>query len=85
MSALAEMVRGEARWRKVSWRRCTGDPLSARFAACRIRIADGPPQRIHDKGQQHMPGAEAGLVGEWRAWGERKYYLSNLPAGAPAS
>lgn len=29
-----------------------------------------------------MPGEEAWLVGEWRSSGERKYYLSNLPAGA---
>jgi len=27
-----------------------------------------------------MPGEEAWLVGEWRSSGERKYYLSNLPA-----
>jgi len=81
-SASAETVLAGARWRKVSWRRGTRGPLSARFAACRIRIADGPPQRIHDKGQQHMPGEEAWVVGEWRAAGERKYYLSNLPAGA---
>ncbi len=26
----------------------------ARFAAVRVRIADGPPQRIRDKGQQHL-------------------------------
>jgi hypothetical protein len=45
-------------------------------------IADGPPQRIHDKGQQHMPGEEAWLIGERRASGERKYYLANLPAEA---
>ena len=48
----------------------------------RVRIADGSPQRIHDKGMQHMPGEEAWLVGERRASGERKYYLSNLPAVA---
>ena len=47
-----------------------------------MRIADGSPQRIHDKGMQHMPGEEAWLVGERRASGERKYYLSNLPAVA---
>jgi SRSO17 transposase len=47
-----------------------------------VQIADGPPQRIHDKGMQHMPGEEAWLVGERRASGERKYYLSNLPADA---
>jgi len=56
--------------------------LAASFAAVRVRIADGPPQRIHDKGMQHMPGEEAWLVGERRASGERKYYLSNLPAVA---
>ena len=31
---------------------------------------------------QHMPGDEAWLVGERRASGERKYYLSNLPPDA---
>jgi len=25
--------------------------LKARFAAVRVRVADGPPQRIRDKGQ----------------------------------
>lgn len=66
-------------WKKVSWRRGTKGSLSARFATTRIRIADGLPQRIRDKGQQHMPGEEAWLIGEWRSSGERKYYLSNLP------
>jgi SRSO17 transposase len=56
--------------------------LAASFAAVRVRIADGPPQRIHEKGMQHMPGEEAWLVGERRVSGERKYYLSNLPAEA---
>ncbi|MFG1307457.1 IS701 family transposase [Xanthobacter autotrophicus] len=82
LSVSAETALAQARWRKVSWRRGTKGPLSARFASCRIRIADGPPHRIHDKGQQHMPGEEAWLVGEWRSSGERKYYLANLPAGA---
>ena len=56
--------------------------MAASFAAVRVRIADGPTQRIHDKGMQHMPGEEAWLVGERRASGERKYYLSNLPPDA---
>ena len=81
LSVSAETVLTGARWRKVSWRRGSKGPLSARFAACRIGVADGPPQHILDKGQQHMPGEEAWLVGEWRSSGERKYYLSNLPAG----
>jgi SRSO17 transposase len=80
LSAAAETLLNEANWRKVSWRRGVKGPLSTRFTALRIRVADGPPQRIHDKGQQHMPGEEAWLIGEWRSSGERKYYLSNLPA-----
>ena len=30
-----------------------------------------------------MPGDEAWLIGEHRASGERKYYLSNLPSSTP--
>ena len=71
---------GGAAWRTLSWRRGTKGAAQARFAAVRIRVADGPPQRIGDMGQQHLPGEEAWLVGEHRATGERKYYLSNLPA-----
>ena len=70
-----------AKWREVSWRAGTKGRLKARFAALRIRIADGPPQRIWDKGQQHLPGDEAWLIGEHRTSGEKKYYLANLPAG----
>jgi SRSO17 transposase len=47
-----------------------------------VRVADGPPQRIRDKGQQHLPGDEVWLIGEHRASGEKKYYLANLPAKA---
>jgi SRSO17 transposase len=50
------------------------------FAAVRVRVADGPPQRIRDKGQQHLPGDGAWLIGEHRISGEKKYYLANLPA-----
>ena len=49
---------------------------------CVVRTADGPPQRIRDKGQQHLPGDEAWLIGEHRPSGEKKYYLANLPAKA---
>ena len=85
LSVSAEAMLADAQWTKLSWRNGTKGPLQASFAAARIRIADGPPQRIHDKGQQHkgqqhMPGEEAWLVGECRPSGERKYYLSNLPA-----
>ena len=80
LSVPAETMLTGATWESLSWRNGTKGPLQASFAAARIRIADGPPRRIHDKGQQHMPGEEAWLVGECRASGERKYYLSNLPA-----
>jgi SRSO17 transposase len=82
LSVAAEMVLGEQPWRQVSWRMGTKGRLSAHFAALRVRIADGPPQRIHDMGAQHLPGEEVWVVGESRASGERKYYLSNLPADA---
>ena len=36
--------------------------------------------RIGDRVQQHLPGDEVWLVGERRASGEQKYYVSNLPA-----
>ena len=82
LSAPAEDGLAAAKWRGVSWRKGTKGPLAASVAAVRVRIADGPPQRIHDKGMQHMPGEEAWLVGERRASGERKSYLSNLPQDA---
>jgi SRSO17 transposase len=81
-SLSAEKTLASASWRTLSWRRGTKGPLRARFAAVRIRVADGAPQRIGDMGQQHLPGEEAWLIGEHRATGERKYYLSNLPADA---
>jgi len=81
LSIPAEDRLANAKWREVSWRAGTKGKLKARFAAVRVRIADGPPQRIRDKGQQHLPGEEAWLIGEHRTSGEKKYYLANLPAG----
>ncbi|RNJ41284.1 IS701 family transposase [Mesorhizobium erdmanii] len=79
-SMTAQAMLETAQWRTVSWRRGTKGRLSARFAAVRVRVADGPPQRIHDMGAQHLPGEEVWVIGEHRSTGERKYYLSNLPA-----
>jgi SRSO17 transposase len=76
----AELIEGQpAAFRAVSWRVGTEGPLKAAFAAIRVRVADGPVAT----GGQHLPGDEAWLVGEHRASGERKYYLSDLPADAP--
>ena len=82
LSRPAEAALTEADWQTVSWRQGTKGRLTARFAALRVRVADGPPQRIRDMGAQHLPGEEVWVVGEQRSSGERKYYLSNLPADA---
>ena len=80
LSIPAEDMLANAKWRTISWRTGTKGKLKARFTAVRVRVADGPPQRIRDKGQQHLPGDEAWLIGEHRMSGEKKYYLANLPA-----
>ncbi len=82
-SVPAETMLATAAWRKLSWRRGVKGKLEARFAAVRVRVADGPPQRIGAMGAQHLPGEEVWLIGEHRASGERKYYLANLPADVP--
>jgi SRSO17 transposase len=76
-----KMLAGET-WRKVSWRRGTKGPLTWHFAARRIRIADGPKHRVFDKDVSRMPGDEVWIIGERRSTGERKYYISNMPAYA---
>jgi SRSO17 transposase len=80
LSLPAEDRLADAKWQNITWRSGTKGKLKARFAAVRVRTADGPPQRIRDKGQQHLPGDEAWLIGERRASGEKKYYLASLPA-----
>ena len=80
LSKSAEEMLANEKWRVVAWRKGTKGLLKARFAALRVRVADGEPQRIGDKGMQHRPGEEVWLVGERRASGEQKYYLANLPA-----
>ena len=71
----AEAVLATHPWRRVTWRQGPKGKLSARFAAIRVRVGDGPVWGNN----RHLPGAEVWLVGEWRSSGERKYYLSNLP------
>src|SRR5215212_6486009 len=82
-SILAETMLAKASWRRISWRRGTKGPLRARFAAVRVRVADGPEIRLQGRTGQHLPGDEVWLVGEHRSSGERKYYLSNLPPDTP--
>jgi SRSO17 transposase len=82
LSIPAEGMLANAKWRTISWRTGTKGKLKARFAAVRVRVADGPPQRVRDKGQQHLPGDGAWLIGEHRMSGEKKYYLANLSVEA---
>jgi SRSO17 transposase len=72
------LAKSAVRWRRVTWRHGTRGPLSARFAALRVRVADGAANAEN----QHLPGNEVWLVGEERAGGERKYYLTNHPPSA---
>ena len=65
--------------RRCSWRSGTKGMLSARFAAVRVRVADG----ALISRAQHLPGQAAWLVCEVRSSGERKYYFTNHPAGTP--
>ena len=81
LSRPAEDMLANAKWQAVSWRTGTKGKLKARFAAIRVRTADGPPQRIGDKGQQHLPGDEAWLIGEHRTSGEKKTILPTSPQG----
>jgi SRSO17 transposase len=74
---------GPRAFRHLAWRRGTKGPLAADFAACRVRVADGPLMAR----AQHLPGDAAWLVCERRATqggrpGERKYYLTNHPVPA---
>jgi SRSO17 transposase len=80
LSIPAEEMLTKAKWHTISWRTGTKGKLKARFTAVRVRVADGPPQRIRDKGQQHLPGDGAWLIGEHRMSGKKKYYLANLSA-----
>ena len=76
------MLVGET-WQKISWRRGTKGRLACRFAARRVRVADGHKHRMLDNRMQCMPGDEVWLVGERRSTGEQKYYVSNLPPDTP--
>src|SRR5690242_21065206 len=62
----AEMLETR-RWRRITWRTGTKGPLNARFAAVRVRVADGPLNAEDTR----LPGAELWLIGEWRDSGER--------------
>ncbi len=71
---------GEGAFTQVTWRRGTKGPLKAHFAAARVRMAEGAPIGSGRRAPAEEP---LWLVCEWRATGEKKYYLCNHPADTP--
>ena len=74
-----EEVLAGAAWQHLIWRQGTKGPLSGRFAAVYVRLADGE----ENARGQHLPGQAAWILGEQRRGEERKYYVCNLPANTP--
>ena len=70
----------DARWRDSSWRTGTKGKLKARFAAGRVRVANGPPQS--DQGQGSATSAKGrGLAHRRTQDVGREEILSRQPAG----
>ena len=81
VAVFAELILADAKRQKISWRRGTKGKLTCRFAARRVRVAEGHGHCMRDGRVQAMPSKdEVWLVGERRTTGEQKYFLSNLPA-----
>src|ERR671917_2429993 len=76
---MAEAALKRGPWRPIRWRQGTKGPLTARFAARRVRVADGPQSQTGHR----LPGDELWLGGEGRHGGERKSPLASHPAGTP--
>ncbi len=71
---------GEDACTQITWRQGTKGPLKAKFARVRVRMAEGDPI---GSGRRRPADEELWLVCEWRATGERKYYLCNHPPQTP--
>ena len=80
LSIAAEDMLADAPWQNISWRTGTKGKLKARFAAIRVRIADGPPRRI--QGQGPATSARGGGLAHRRTQDvRREEILSRQPAG----
>src|SRR5262249_8194618 len=79
LSIPAEDMLADAQGRTVGGRPGRKESCKARLVGARGGVEEGPPQRIRDKGQQHLLGEGAWLIAEPRMWGERKSYPPNLP------
>ncbi len=81
VAALAEALPAEA-WREVAWRQGAAEELSSRFAALRVRPAQGDLRGEHRDDHRSEPRAEQWLLIEWPLEdGEgMKFWFSTLPA-----
>ncbi len=77
VAALAESLAGEA-WRAVRWRQGAAEALASRFAALRVRPAQGDHRRSE-------PRPEHWLLAEWPndEAGPTRFWFSTLPANTP--
>ncbi len=77
VAALTKSLPAEA-WREVSWREGSAEVLASRFAALRIRPAQGDHRRS-------APRPEHWLLAEWPQdeTEPSKFWFSNLPADTP--
>ena len=84
VAALAEALPAEA-WREVAWREGAAEELSSRFAALRVRPAQGDLRGEHRDDHRSEPRPEQWLLIEWpEDEGERmKFWFSSLPAETP--
>jgi SRSO17 transposase len=79
LSIVAEDMLANAQWKNVSWRSGTKGRLKAPICCCPCAHRRRTSSADWDKGQQHLPGDEAWLIGEQRLFG-RKEILSCRPA-----
>lgn len=64
-----------ARGRRLTWRTGAKRPFTARLAARRVVVVDGPP----NAGGQHLPGEAGWPAGKRRETGQRTHYLTSHP------
>src|SRR6516165_7274916 len=80
LSIAAEDMLADARWRDSSWRTGTKGKLKARFAAGRVRVANGPPQSDQRQGSATSARGRGLAHRRTQDVGREENYLANLPA-----
>ena len=81
LSVSAEDMLTHATWRTLAWRKGTKGLLKARFAAVRVRVADGPPERMATRACSICRAKRSGSSASAHVQ-QAEYYLANLPPNA---